>query len=233
MTEYSSQIVASLGRKGSGKSQLLWELFTSQAPRVITIGHVPQDLARDPNVILTRGRDELYRAIERASAFDRWHIAAALGRDALLELFLLVAPGLEAPVERSLSVALKGLAIESGEAYQVFAVGYTPEPMLEAVRQSRHYELDLYLASQRPHSLSREVTAQADLIFAFAQSEPRDIAFLGETVSQPFAQVVRRLKFEDHSCVVHDRVDGSSRILDRNYHPAGRVDALAGQAASQ
>lgn len=227
MTEYSSQIVASLGRKGSGKSQLLWELFVSQAPRVITIGHIPQDLARDPNVITVRGRDELYRAIERASAFDRWHIAAALGRDALLELFLLIAPGLEAPPERSLSNALNGLALHSGEAYQVFPVGYTPEPMLEAIRQSRHYSLDLYMASQRPHSVQRELTAQADLIFSFAQSEPRDIAFLAESVSTPYAQVVRRLKFEDHSCVVYDRADSTSKILDRNYRPAGRVDAFA------
>lgn len=232
MTEYESQVVASVGRIGSGKSQLLWELFVSLAPRVLTIGHVPQDLARDPNVIKTRGRTELYAALERASGYKSWHIAAAIDPAQLDELFTLLAPPLEDPPESSLSLALGGIAIDSGEAYDLFPVGYTPPPRLAAIRRSRHYSIDFYLGSQRPHSVHREVTAQAHLIFAFAQSEPRDIKFLAESVSRPFAEQVRALVLEEHRCLVHDRRRGTSMTLNADYSPAGRLDPMAGAAGA-
>lgn len=222
MTAHQSRIVVALGRKGSGKSKLLHDLFTARAPRVITIGHIRQDLERDTAVIRTLGRSQLFTALERASAYDRWHIAAALEPEHLAELFSLLAPPLGSPRE-SLSLAFKGLAVECGEAYEIMPNGRTPDEVLAGMRRSRHYSLDWYLGSQRPASVARDATGLADQIFAFAQSEPRDIAFLASSVSQPFAEQVRQLRLEEYQCMMHDRDDGSSRKLDRNRRVIGRV----------
>lgn len=229
MTLHESQIAIALGRKGSGKSQLLHDLFTSQAPRVLTIGHIRQDLERDPQVIKTLGRAQLYQALERASGYDAWHIAAALEPEDLAELFTLLAPPLGSPRE-SLSLAFGGLAIECGEAYEIMPNGRTPDELLAGMRRSRHYSLDWYLGSQRPASIARDATGLADLIFAFAQSEPRDIAFLAESVSRPFADQVRQLRLEEYRCVVHNRDDGTSRLLGADRSTVGRLDEMAGAA---
>lgn len=223
----TSRIVVALGRKGSGKSQLLHDLYTSRAPRVITIGHIAQDLGRDPNVIRTLGRAQLFTALERASAYPRWHIAAALEPVDLGELFTLLAPPLGSP-RQSLALAFGGLAVACGEAYEIMPNGRTPDEVLAGLRRSRHYSLDWYLASQRPASIARDATGLADLIFAFAQSEPRDIAFLADTVSRPFADHVRRLVKDEYRCLLHNRDDGSSVILDRARRVVGQLhDELA------
>lgn len=235
MSGHRNQIVVSLGRKRSGKSQLLWDMFTSRAPRVLTIGLVPEDLARDPDVVVVRGRTELYDALEQASAYERWHIAAALDVDKIVELCALLVPPFEAPAESSLSLALGkpwngGIAIECCEAYELAPSGRTPDEVLALWRRGRHYQLDLFMASQRPYSVHREVTAQADLIFAFAQNEKRDLDFLSDAVSEPFAQAVRELRVEDYCCMVHNRDDGTSRMLDRQRRTVGRPE-MAGAAA--
>lgn len=225
MSEYRNQIVFSSGRKGSGKSKLLWDMFTSRHPKVLTIGHIPEDLARDPDVVKARGRAQLYRMIEQVSGFDRWHLAAALDPDAIAELCSLLAPPYEAAPESSLSVALGGVALECCEAYELAPSTGTPPEVLGMWRRGRHYQLDLFMASQRPYSVAREVTAQADLIFAFAQGEKRDIDFLADTVSKPFAQAVARLRIEEYRCMVYNRADQTSRLLDRDRRTVGRPAA--------
>lgn len=196
---------------------------------MLTVGHIPQDLGRDPDVIRTLGRAQLYQALERASSYDAWHIAAALEPEDLEELFTLLAPPLGSPRE-SLSLAFGGMAIECGEAYEIMPNGRTADAVLAGLRRGRHCSLDWYLGSQRPAAIAREATAQANLIFAFAQREPRDIDFLAESVSQPFADQVRQLHLGDYRCVVHNVDDGTSRVLDRDRRTIGRLDEMAGAA---
>lgn len=220
MSEYENQIILCLGRKRSGKNQLLWDLYTSKAPRVITIGLIPQDLARDPDVVIARGWSELSTTLEAASAYDRWHIATALEPEDLARLCALLAPPIGSS-QRSLAAELGGVAIECGETYELFPNGRTPPEILALPRRGRHSEIDLFLATQRTAGIDREITYHADFIYAFAQQEKRDIDYLRENVSAPVAERVRRLRLSDYACVRYDKDNQVAQLLDRDRNEVG------------
>ena len=52
------------------------------------------------------------------------------------------------------------------------------EPSLDRlVRYGRHRNLDLVFLSRRPAEVHRNITAQADVIISFRQTEPRDLEY--------------------------------------------------------
>lgn len=230
MNARRNQIVISVGRKGSGKSQLLWDLFTSRAPRVLSLDNLGETKERDPDVAEVFGWSQLMRALRAVAQLDgngrprfpRWHIAASVEPDDLRELFTMLCPPIGTPKEKSLAVAFGGMAVECNEAYDLAPNGRTPDEVLAAWRRGRHYGLDLYMATQRPASVAREVTALADLVFAFAQREPNDIDFLAKQISPAVAAQVRELRPEDFQCIRYDVNAGTSALLDKNRRVVGR-----------
>lgn len=222
-----NQIVVSIGRKGSGKSQLLWDLFTSQAPRVLSLDNLGESKERDRDAVEVVGWSQLVQAFRAASRFQRWHIVASLEPADMKTLFTMICPPLGSN-QPSLSVAFGGMAIVSNEAYDVAPNGRTAPEILAAWRRGRHYQLDLYMATQRPAAVAREVTALADLVFCFAQREPVDIDFLGKHISPSVAVQVRDLRPENYQCVRYDSRDGTVALLDRNRRLVGRsADVVA------
>lgn len=215
-------IVFSCGRKASGKSQLLHDLFSSRAERVLTIDNLGESKERDPDTVEAFGWPALMHALRAASRFPRWHIATSIEPDDLRELFTMICPPLGSPKERSLSVAFGGMAVECNEAYDIAPNGRTPDEVLAAWRRGRHYGLDLFMATQRPASVARELTALADLVFAFAQREPADIDYLAKQLSPAVAAQVRELRPEAYQCVRYDVNAGTIALLDRNRNVVGR-----------
>lgn len=220
--------MAALGRPGTGKSHKLWAEYTSRAPRVLSFGVLRQDLARDPNVVVALGLPQLKDVLRRIARgrYDRWHVATALNPAELAELFALLVP--PNGVGNSLAEKMGGMAIEACEAYEVFPNGRTPAEMLAAIRQARHYALDMYLAAQRPASCARDVTAAADHVYLFAQSEPADLDFIARTCSKSVARAVANLAAESHECIYLNRPRNEIRHLDAHGRTLASIDPMAG-----
>lgn len=223
MTRRRNVIVATLGRKGTGKSVLLWELYSSRAERLLSLDSLGESVERDPDTIETLGMGQLIDALGKAAAFPRWHIAGAVEPDDLKELFRMLAPPLGSS-SPSLSLAFGGLAIECGEAYEIAPNGSAAPEVLRAWRAGRHYSLSLFMAAQRPSSVAREVTAAADHVYAFAQSEPRDLEFLAKTISAPVADRVAQLRHFE--CVHYDRDRSTATVLDRDRNPVMTINTM-------
>lgn len=229
-TERQNQIVFACGRKASGKSQLLWELFTSQAPRVLSLDNLGESKERDRDTVEVFGMAELRRTLRAVAQVDdkgkflypRWHIAASVEPTDLRDLFRMLCPPIGTPREQSLSYAFGGMAIECSEAYDLAPNGRTSDDILAAWRRGRHYRLDLYMATQRPASVARELTALTDLVFAFAQREQADVDFLSQHISRGVGEQVRALRPEQYQCVRYDVNDGTSKLLDKSRRVVGR-----------
>lgn len=211
MTRRKNLIVATLGRKDTGKSQLLWDLYTSQAARVLSLDSMGESIERDPDAVEVIGMGQLIDTLQRCASYPRWHIAAVIDPDDVSELFALMTPRIGSN-KPSLSVAFGGMAIECGEAYEIAPNGATRPEVLAGWRKGRHYMLSLFMAAQRPSSVAREVTALADHLYMFAQGEKRDIDYIADCVSRPVADRVRRLK--KWECVFFNRDDGLAKVLN-------------------
>jgi hypothetical protein len=197
-------VVACIGRKGTGKSQLLHRLYTSKADRVLSIGTLPQDMARDPGAVVVLGLGPLLEMLKEVARWQasspenrRWHIATEMERDDLKELFALLVPPLGVPNDRSLSVAFGGMALCINELYDVAPNQGTPDEITRAPRAGRHRLLDIFSAVQRPASCNRDFTAAADHVYLFAQSEGNDIDFVARSFGKRVAQLVASLTGHD------------------------------------
>lgn len=199
-----NRIVAGFGRKGTGKTQLLWDVFTSHCPRLLTFDSLNETGELDATAVYTVGLDATTRALRRAVNFDSWHIAAALDIEDVAFLFGKLAPPLGS--SQSLSLALGGIAVQCGEVDTIAPNGSAPVEVVNALRRGRHYCLDFYIATQRPASCARDVSAQADEIFCFAQGEPRDVDFIARTISATVADRVQQLR--EYEYIHYDRRTG-------------------------
>lgn len=68
-----------------------------------------------------------------------------------------------------------------------------PDPLRRCINYGRHQRIDLICAARRAAEVPRSLTAQADEIVSFNQSEPIDQQYLKRYVSQTFADAARNL----------------------------------------
>ena len=217
MAGIQNLIVAVMGRKGTGKSELLYKRYIATAPRVLELSMLEQDLSRDPNVIRALGFGRLMDALKQAAHYERWHIATELEPGDMVKLATMLCPPMGS-TKKSLSEALGGIALASGECYQVFPNGRAADEVLALVRRGRHYKLDLFMATQRPAACSRDITSAADHIYCFQQSEPADVDFVAKTVSKVVARRLPRLG--EHEYIRYERGK-----LAEHFNAAGRCVA--------
>jgi len=211
--ERRNLIVFGCGRKGSGKSTLLHERFVRPSPRIISLDVTGETREQFPDAIECAGLDAVRRALRVAAEKGkrRWHLAASLEPGEVRTLFAMLAPALGAGA-RSLSRDFGGIAVECGECDLIAPVSGAAPDVLSAWRRGRHHLLSLFMATQRPATCARDLTAQADVIFAFAQTEPRDVDFIARTISGPVADIVRHLPA--YHCVYYTRDDGRVYVCD-------------------
>lgn len=213
-------VVANLGRKGTGKSTLLHRLYTSKKDRVLSIGCLPQDLARDPDVVVVMGLGPLLDRLKwlPAHGYERWHLATELEPADMAELCSLLVPPLGSQ-RPSLSEAFNGMALAINELYDVAPNQGTPEEVARLPRVARHKLLDIYAAASRPAVCSRDFTAAADHLYLFAQSEANDLDYIAKTCGKPVARLVSTLAA--HEFVHYDRTNVNGATA-KHYDAAGR-----------
>lgn len=216
MSTRQNLIVFACGRKNTGKSQLLHDLFVSRTPRVLSLDFTGETAERNPDAIVCKGWRKLMSTLKIAAGYGHWHIAAALEPDDIARLFRLLAPpfGDDQP---PLARAFGGLAVECGEAYMIAPNAGADPDIVAGWRRGRHAMLSLYMAAQRPAAVNREVSAQADIIAAFAQGEPNDLDFLAKTISAPVAEIVAGLT--GHDFVYYERGTGKVYVCGADRRP--------------
>lgn len=217
------------GVKGSGKSQLLADLFVRPTPRVLTLEFTRWEAAtRNPDAIRTIGLAHTFRALEVCAPHARWHIVAALEEEEVPDLFELLCPPLTSGSD-GYSVQVGGMAVECSECDLIAPTSATPRAIRSAFKRGRHYGLSLYMATQRPHECARIVTSQADHIVSFQQFEPLDLDYLGQAMSRAVAAQVPQLP--RYWCVWYERTSGKVFVKDAERRTR-RVLTLYGQDAT-
>lgn len=218
-------IACVVGRKGTGKSELLWERFTSRAPRVLSLDSTGETTERNPNAIVAVGWRRLLEVLDAAAECGKWHIAAAIEPEDVRELFARLTPPLGQG--RSLSLAFGGMAVECGEVDLIAPNGGTPPEILSAFRRGRHYALDLYMATQRPASCAVDVRSMADIFVSFALTSPRDVAAASDELGGTMAERIVRLP--RYHCLYSTRADGRVVELDAQRRIVADLNPLAGE----
>jgi hypothetical protein len=147
-----------------------------------------------------KGATETYTLLETVDALRKarrrgptWTVTACLDPDDVPELLTALAP-VGVASDYGFSRAVGGLVIECGEVDLIAPNQGTISPEVRTVFQrGRHHSISILVATQRPASVNRIVTSQADVICAFRQHEPRDADYLGEVMRAEAPDIVRTL----------------------------------------
>jgi hypothetical protein len=137
---------------------------------------------------------ETVAALRSASSSGaRWTVVCGIDPGDVPELLAAIAP-VGGKTDRGFSRRVGGLVIECGEIDVIAPNNGTIAPEVRNVFQrGRHHQLSALVAVQRPASVNRIVTSQADVLCAFRQHEPRDADYLGEIMSPRAPEIVRSL----------------------------------------
>lgn len=158
-----NSIITILGRKGSGKTTLAMQIVKEHS-RVVALDTMGQYQATKGDLAVTfnDGLALLVKTDERKT----FRISIRLDEtDDYLDILNVCYH-----VPNSL------LVIE--EASFFCSPFVLPTELSRLIRYGRHRDISMIFISRRPSELHRDVTAQSDVVVSFAQSEPRDIAYL-------------------------------------------------------
>lgn len=193
MTERRNFVGVALGKRGSGKSTLLREL-RDHFPRVLTYDPVAETRGA-PGVVATydaAGCVDALRKVAREGR-QRWRVSLCGEPDDFVAVLRVLAPASMA-TDDGFARAVGGVCVEIPE---LDTIAPNSSGISEHVRhifqRGRHFRVSVLADTQAPALVNRVATSQADMLFIFAQHEPRHIAYIGDVVSQPVAQLVRRL----------------------------------------
>jgi hypothetical protein len=155
-----AQVKLIFGRRGSGKSTLL-EHLTSKIERLITIDPMSQhsdgviftDLNELKNYLVKHG-ERKFRVI--------YYPLSEQETEQLLKFAILL---------ENCSVAIEEIDLYCSASSILPNFNYV-------LRRGRHHNINVFCVSQRPFGINRIVTSQAQVIYSFLQSEPRDVDYL-------------------------------------------------------
>jgi hypothetical protein len=210
-----NRIVLVLGRKESGKSTYLRTFWTRHEPRLITLDYTGESATIYPDAIPAYSFTECAELLARFIRNDvrEWHIVAGMPEPDVAALYGLLVP--IDPRVPSMARALGGVAIECDEVSFVAPLDMPKSsPIVRAALIGRHHALSQFYATQRPVSVSRMVSSQADVITSLRMHEPRDRRFLRDTVGVAFSEAVYELPPHHHAEYV--TASGLVTIRDAN-----------------
>lgn len=215
------EIVTVVGTTGSGKTALIAQVIGPRHRRRITLDTVGECARLYPRATPAHGLVQLLqllRAFHEHDAFA-WHIVASLSVKETGELLRLLAP--TGPTAgHSLAAAWGGLALEIFELDIIAPVDRSERQTSEAIRNAyargRHYGLSMIAATQRPHQIDRNVTAQSTHVVTFQMHEPADLKWLERVGGRRFAQLARGGLPRFGSAWYHTR-SGELYTLDPGY----------------
>lgn len=207
------------GRKRSGKSHVLAQL-ASRFPRRIVYDFVGEFYGRIPDAIETRTLSQTLDALVAVRKNPRWTIVAMVDPRDVPSIIGAIAPVGQIP-EGSYSYSVGGIVQECGECDNIAPNNASISPeVIDSLQRGRHFRLSTLFGTQRPRMTHRSVTAMADVLLAFKQKEPRDIAYLGELIRPDAEQLLPTLNeyeylrwYDSHNILERVAPDGSSVVI--------------------
>ena len=175
-----NQLIMILGKRGSGKSSLL-EKKLGQLPRFVLYNTLMEDCYSKFQQI--EKFEELCKEITR----DTYRISYR-GNDGL-------------SMEEDFDYCTR-LCFATGN--MTFAVDEIDlhsspislsQPLEEMISLGRHRNVDFYCASRRPYLIHPLIRSQANRIYSFQQTEPRDLKWCSEVMSPNTLEQLPRLPF--------------------------------------
>lgn len=178
------------GKKGSGKTTWLRRAYAKER-RLIVVDPLGEHAVGG----VAKGRREaLLRvvALGRADPGELCRVSLRVTHrdaDEVLRACFALQPGgrVGADPEREWCIVVD-------EADMVSAPGDKMTGMDILVNYGRHIYSKLYLATRRPHRLSRDATANADVFVLFRTHEPRDVKWVQDALGPARAEEVRKLR---------------------------------------
>lgn len=211
-----NSITCVFGRKGSGKTTLVQEIIR-EFPRVFVIDSLAE---YDKGFSVVDGKRSSIEAMrdtmEEADLFGRSHRPR-------FRLSLRVLDVLENLELMDYAFEFPGTLIVVEETSLYTKSHFLPTEIAKLVRYGRHRSIDQIYVARRPSEVSRDLTAQADLIVSFQQQEPRDIKYLRDVAGEEAEQVkhlpkYKPMAFGDLSkmplAVMKARFRGSQILMD-------------------
>lgn len=170
--------VIAAGRTLSGKTEWLWRRYLRRHRRLLivdTIGEWSTSRSAGEDVIHASGAEDVRAALADVAVMSphEWTIVADVDREELVTLTDLIAPR---RIDASPVPALGGLAIYIDEVDLMVPVA--DNRLAGLWRRGRHIGISVYAATQRPASVSKEVSAMVDIYGVLALDEVRDVEYL-------------------------------------------------------
>ena len=184
-------IICVFGRKGSGKTTLVREII-KENPRVFVIDSLAEYDAGFQVVHGKRACIEAMRDAGRARE-DLFDLKEERGPFRLSLRVLDVEDNLEL-IDYAYEFPGTMLVVEETSLYT--KSHFLPTEISRLVRYGRHREIDQIYVARRPSEVSRDLTAQADLIVSFQQQEPRDVKYLRDVAGEEAEQVRNLPKYK-------------------------------------
>jgi hypothetical protein len=170
-----------VGRKGSGKTEIAYLFFDSY----------PFDrMAIDPNGDLKMPEDTLELELPLPTRWpgEAWQRAFGEGRERKQQTLRFVPdfyePTYVGDMDRAVGIAFqhRRTCLFFDECHEGAPSNQTPPHMRRALRQGRHADLTLILATPRPMTVDPLVLAQADWVYVFDLPNPNDRKRVAETI---------------------------------------------------
>ena len=175
---HDNTVIVILGKKGSGKTVLTYELIDDSWPRVVVLDpmgeyltgfEVVWGLQEGSEYLVSHANKPKFRV--SIQGLDPWECVRLL------------------PIVWEIRDTL--LVVE--EAGLLCTPYELPSELSNLVLRGRHRNISQIYTSQRPATLHRHITSQADLIVVFKMHEPRDITYLSAIIGKEEADSLKDL----------------------------------------
>jgi hypothetical protein len=157
------------GRAGFGKTTLIVELIP-YLPRPVFILDTMNEFS---NGLILRSTRALAKYLHERRRNDSGVYILKSESEADSEQFFRIFPAVKEPC-----------SIVVDEVSKFSSPSYINPHLKEVINYGRHWSQNLIMAARRTAEVHRDVTAQADVIVSFRQTERRDIQKMGELFSE-------------------------------------------------
>lgn len=190
--------VLACGMTESGKDYQLRRLFLDRQPRALVLDPLGEWRAAAPagRTYRVRRLADLAPTLTRAAKEGtQWRIYAALGADAAPAIADLLVPEVAGRDLGAFPQHVGGMALYVPEC-DLFAATSADPKVVGLWRRGRHTDLTILAASQRPHGISRIVTAMSGWLIVTRTIEPRDLLYLKGFIPPAAYLEVSRLQWQ-------------------------------------
>jgi hypothetical protein len=207
--------VFACGMTESGKDYLLKRLFLERVQRILIVDPLGEHLEPVTGVKSWHVYDVagVRKALgEAARSGPRWRIVAQISSKAMPHVAALLVP---AVIRRpgAFPQHVGGMALLCSEL-DLYASTSAEEIITGLWRRGRHVGLSVFAATQRPHGVSRSVTASSSWFLITRTQEPRDLRYLEDFLPAGAYREVLTLPW--YHAVLVDKRAGAWYVLDKS-----------------